>query len=348
MHYQQHTILALVQLVQTKGLGPKTLGGIIEKAAHLECDLEEVVTFSPDDLVSRFDLKREVAEGVAAAREGAETITHQLMEADVGVILKGDQDYPERLATRLKGRMPPLLFVRGRLSLLENSAVGFTGSRKASDRGVKIAGEVAYSLASKDVNIVSGYAFGVDLKAHESALEADGVTTFVLAEGILQFRPKREISEFLTGSNYLVISEFPPKMPWAVSTAMQRNHTICGLSDALVVIEAGEDGGTFEAAKTALGLKMPVFVVDYREPPPSARGNAKIIRNGARPLKSTNEGKPNLNELLQVIAHSTFDSPIEVIPRPAADLSKTESSNPTQLSLGFSDVSDESNPTDEE
>jgi DNA processing protein len=123
----------------------------------------------------------------------------------------------------------------------------------------------------------------------------------VLPEGILQFRPKPSIAELLTEENGVVVSEFPPKLPWSVSSAMQRNRTICGLVQALIVIEAGTSGGTWEAGQTALSLGIPLFVLDYPNPAPSGQGNPLLLRKGGRPLPCRPGAPPDLMLLLQAL-----------------------------------------------
>jgi DNA processing protein len=179
--------------------------------------------------------------------------------------------------------------------------VGFCGSRHATDRAIRFTARVAEALAARGVNVVSGYASGVDTAAHTAALRAHGMTTIVLPEGILQFRMKRELCEQDEPSGYLVISEFPPRLPWAAHNAMQRNTTICGLSDAVIAVEAGERGGTFEAGRTALQLGMPLFVVDYSEPSASTPGSSRLLRGGANPIKADDDGPLDLDGLLEVL-----------------------------------------------
>ena len=91
---------------------------------------------------------------------------------------------------------------------------------------------------------------------------------------------------------------------------MQRNRTVCGLSDALVVVEAGVSGGTFEAGKLALRLKMPLFVVDYAEPASSAAGNTYFLARGARALRrSITTGQANLEPLHRAVTTSSEPPP---------------------------------------
>jgi len=151
---------------------------------------------------------------------------------------------------------------------------------------------------------VSGYAHGVDLAAHSGALEAGGTTTAVLAEGILHFKIKESLREQFHDNelkNVTVVSEFPPNLPWKAHNAMARNRTICGLSDALVVIESGLEGGTFEAAKSALSFDEPLFCVEYADPAQSAAGNSWLVKHGAVSLRRSRTGLPNLSRVVEAV-----------------------------------------------
>jgi DNA protecting protein DprA len=193
------------------------------------------------------------------------------------------------------------LFAVGNLAILSRDAVSFCGSRKSSEFGIAITKNLATELASRGVNVVSGYAAGVDFTAHGSALESGGVTTIVLAEGILHFRPKREIAELITEENALVLSEFIPNTKWAAHYAMQRNRTICALSKAVVLIESGLNGGTFNAGETAQSLGVPLFVIDFEEPPESAEGNRHFLARGAMGLRPSPSGNLDVNPVLESI-----------------------------------------------
>ena len=199
------------------------------------------------------------------------------------------------------------MFVKGDLDLFQPPAVAFCGSRKASDKGLGITCDTARELALQRVNVVSGYANGVDLTAHRGALEAGGTTTLVLAEGILHFRPKHDIAALLESGRYLIVSEFPPRLKWLARSAMRRNRTICALADAVVVVESGLTGGTFAAAETARDFQRPLFVVEYAAPPPSAEGNRYFLEHGAVPLRADRNGKANLSSILSVLDLSDGD-----------------------------------------
>ena len=235
-------------------------------------------------------------------RKRAENEYEDLRRSGTHVLAIGDFRYPISLMRKLGNSAPLLLLCRGNLDLLNSPSVGFCGSRSASEKGLAAARDSAFSLAHAKVNVVSGYAAGVDLKAHEAALDAGGTTTVVLAEGLLRFKIKKDIRRVWDETRTLVISEFGAKGPWSVGNAMQRNKTICALSQALILIEAREQGGSIEAGKECLKLHMPLFAAVYEGSPESSRGNEAILGIGAtRLMKSRTTNLPNIRPVLDVV-----------------------------------------------
>src|ERR1019366_9236521 len=187
--------------------------------------------------------------------------------------------------------------------LLKHVSVGFCGSREASEKGMATARDCAMLLSNDNVNIVSGFAAGVDMNAHRAALAAGGTTTIVLAEGILRFRVKKEIRDVWDDSRTLVVSEFGPNLPWSVSHAMQRNKTICGLSRAMILIEARSTGGSIQAGRDCLRLGLPLFAAVYEGSPESATGNQELLQRGAKRLmKSRSRDLPNVRPIMDAIS----------------------------------------------
>jgi DNA processing protein len=87
-----------------------------------------------------------------------------------------------------------------------------------------------------------------------------------------------------------VVSTFLPGDPWQAWRAMERNRTILGLCDRLVVIEAGVRGGTLTAGKQALDADVPTWVLDDTDAPESAAGNRLLLEMGARPIPVSDRG----------------------------------------------------------
>lgn len=248
------------------------------------------------DLVGRFAGKVALAIGkLDDVREEADGLELN----DVHVIPFTDERYP----SNLKGLQdfPPLLYARGNLSLFNKAAIGICGSRNATQLGLRFSKKFGAFAAEYDVVVASGYAKGVDAAAHIGTLNANGETIMVLAEGIKHFRIKRDyrdVSDFFERS--LVVSQFYPNHIWHAAKAMTRNEVICGLSQALMVVEAREKGGTIAAGRECIKQGKPTLVVvDSREPQNTAPGNQRLIAEGGYPLRSTEEVKAVLEQISQ-------------------------------------------------
>lgn len=230
----------------------------------------------------------------------------------IEVISKGEEAYPSGLLEKLGSKAPDRLYCMGNLSLLDKKSVGFCGSRNASEKGLETAEDCSAQAAESDVVVVSGNAAGVDLHAHLQALKAGGETILVLPEGINSFSIRKPFREHWDWSRALVISQFEPDVPWRSYNAMARNKVILGLSCAMIVIEAGDRGGTLDAGKSTLEVNMPLFVARYADGGDQAKGNEILIGLGGIPLnrlRSTN--RANMEKVW-----AAFSDPNRVRPQP--------------------------------
>jgi DNA processing protein len=194
----------------------------------------------------------------------------KLIEEEIQIIFYDHEKYPSQLLELIKDH-PPILFCKGNIDLLNSTGVAIVGSRNASKKGLELAKEIAQKLAKKGINVISGYAKGIDTQAHIGALESNGTTTIVLSMGILNFSESK-ISEFFNKDKILIVSQFNPQVPWSAQNAMTRNELVCALSKAVIVIESGPEkeekngkihySGTYDAAKKAIKMGIPLFVID--------------------------------------------------------------------------------------
>ena len=271
------------RLFKTRGIGPKLLGSIA-KILEAENLKPEMLPLDHNDLTAQFPELAKILKGKIREEDSEKIFAayEQVIDHGINIIYPNHIDFPQHLL-----EIAPVLFVKGEKKRLRSDSVTIVGARDVSDKGVRITRNLSGELVSKGINIVSGYATGVDLEAHLGALEAGGTTTIVLSDGIKQLREKNAFKKFNWNRDVLVVSQFDPDTEWSAWNALERNQLVCALSKAVVVIESGPErdvegklSGTFITAKAALGLNLPVFVVNpscFDDPP---KGNADLITLG--------------------------------------------------------------------
>ena len=200
-----------------------------------------------------------------------------LISRDIYAVMRGMPEYPETLTHKGKC-FAPVLFCYGNVKLLRTEGVGMCGSRSVSDLGLKAATACGEEVSNRGLSVISGYAKGVDTATHLAALRSGGSTVIVLAEGFDHFRVKRVFADEFDLARIIVISQFAPTQPWLAHAAMTRNRIIFGLGRALVVVEAGEKGGTLAAGEGAIRLGRPVFVLNFGTETPA--GNRMLLSKG--------------------------------------------------------------------
>lgn len=210
-----------------------------------------------------------------------------------------------------RGGKAPVLSTLGNLALLDVPGLGFCGSRKASEKGIDVATDCAEQAVKAGFVVISGNAAGVDLAAHHTALAQGGATILVLAEGINSFRIRRELKPVWDWDRVLVISQFPAAAVWQAYRAMERNDVIIALSRAMIVVEAGDTGGTLAAGLRTLQVGKPLFVADYENIDAVAPGNAQLLAKGAMRLRRSREtGRANVAYLKEIAARQTPVQPV--------------------------------------
>jgi len=306
----------LMTLLDAPGVGPRRVRKILETWRN-----SRNASLSDTDLLRGTLTAAQVA-SLPESRERVMRHWEELEKQDIHVLSVVDPGYPERLKNALDDDAPLLLLCRGNQDLFRTQSVGFCGSREATEKGLATARDTADLLAREGINIVSGFAAGVDMNAHRAALTSGGTTTIVLAEGILRFRLKKEIRSDWDEHRTLVVSEFGPNLPWSVGHAMQRNRTICGISRALILIEARANGGSIQAGRDCLKLGLPLFAAAYEGMPESATGNEELLHHGAKRLmKSRATNRTNIRHVLEAVTSARvtierIQPPRQEIPAP--------------------------------
>lgn len=180
--------------------------------------------------------------------------------ADFDVLTVLDRRYPMQL--RHVQPLPPVLFVTGEL-LADEVGVSVVGSRDASAHGRQLAGAIARGLVERGFAVISGLANGIDAAAHHATLAAGGRPIGVLGTGINRVYPEtnRALHSRVAAAGVLV-SQFLPEQPPDRHTLALRNATMAGLSQASVIVEAGERSGSRVHARYALACRRSLIVTE--------------------------------------------------------------------------------------
>jgi DNA processing protein len=218
----------------------------------------------------------------------------KLKDEQVYIIGLDDERYPQSVKEKLKQNVPPILFCKGYLPLLNTKGISIVGSRDVSDFAIMLTKRIANRLAEHGFNVTSGYAKGVDTSAHLGALEGNGTTTMILSYGVNHLSIKKDIKDFNWEKNTLFVTQFMPYEKFSGQNAMIRNKLVCAMSQAVIVISSGPErdssgkmSGTFDAGLSALNMKVPLFVLepDLLKPTPP-KGNYDLIKMGGIALSN--------------------------------------------------------------
>jgi len=194
----------------------------------------------------------------------------RLKEAGIdnfGVRIEGTIDYPEKLQD---ADYPLVLFYyQGIWDLIFTRGVSVVGTRKPSEDAIKRTKRLVKELVKEDFTIYSGLAAGVDTAAHHTAIENGGKTIAVIGTPLWMSYPKEnaELQKEIA-KNHLLISQVPivSYQPNHIHfTRMffpERNKTMAALSEATIIVEAGETSGTLIQAKAALKQNRKVFILN--------------------------------------------------------------------------------------
>ncbi len=199
------------------------------------------------------------------------------------VIKKGDSEYPEHLA--ILPDSPEKLYCIGNIDLLQRRCIAVVGSRKCSEYGRQVAMRIGAVAAQNDIVTVSGMARGIDSFAHLGALRNGGQTIAVLGCGVdICYPPgNSQIYEEIKQKG-LVISETEPGTQALPYMFPRRNRIISGLSEAVVLTEAGTNSGALITAEIAATQGREVFCVPGNITNTYSLGSNKLLMDGARAI----------------------------------------------------------------
>ncbi len=214
------------------------------------------------------------------------------------IVTLADSYYPQAL---LNIPDPPLLlYVKGRLDLLNRSALAIVGTRNATRQGIRDAEAFAKSLSAHGLCIISGMAHGIDTAAHRGALYGLGSSVAVAGTGLDKVYPaaNRGLAHALAQQGAL-ISEFSLGTPPLATNFPRRNRLISGMSLGCLVVEASLQSGSLITARMALEQGREVFAIPGSIHAPQSKGCHALLKQGAKLVETA---KDILEELESAVA----------------------------------------------
>lgn len=199
--------------------------------------------------------------------------THHLIEAEkeiefiktnnIKATYFKDDNYPEKLKHCIDG--PLLLFQSGNINLKNQHIISIVGARKITTNGIAFCESLIDKLAPYNPIIVSGYAYGTDITAHKSAIKHNLQTIACLAHGLNTIYPKvhkKYMADMEKNGGFF--TDFWSTDSFDKNNFLKRNRIIAGLSEATIVIESAEKGGSLVTADIATSYNRDVFAVPGR------------------------------------------------------------------------------------
>ncbi|MBP3707293.1 MAG: DNA-processing protein DprA [Clostridia bacterium] len=222
-------------------------------------------------------------------RENLDNIAKYMVINNIKMVTCYDTEYPCKL--RLIKNRPIVLFYKGDISHINDESVAIVGSRNCTAYGRKCGNFFSYELASRNVNVISGLAIGIDAIAHCAALNANGKTYAVIGSGLDNIYPMQNIqlAKRIIEKGGAIITEYVIGTKPDKSNFPRRNRIISGIADAIIVVEASEKSGSLITANYAINQGKEVWAVPGNIFSNESKGTNKLINDGANVLTSMDD-----------------------------------------------------------
>jgi len=209
--------------------------------------------------------------------EKAEKELQFIKENHIDTLFYQDENYPDKLKHCIDG--PVLLFSSGNIDFKNRKIISIVGTRQITSYGMECCKKLIADLAPLNPIIVSGFAYGVDIVAHQAAMENNLQTIGVVAHGLNQIYPKvhtKYVAKMEENGGFLTdfwSSSNPDK-----ENFVKRNRIVAGMSEATIVIESADKGGSLITANMAVDYNRDVFAFPGRATDKYSQGCNNLIK----------------------------------------------------------------------
>ncbi|HWR93696.1 MAG TPA: DNA-processing protein DprA [Flavobacterium sp.] len=271
----EEELFYLLALLKVEGIGD-----ILAKKLLNHCG-------NSQEIFKNDKLKLSAIDGIGAVllKNLKDKIVFQKAESELKFIQKNnikthyflDDNYPARLKHCIDG--PVLLFASGNINFNNKKILSIVGTRQITSYGAEFCKNLITDLAPLNPIIVSGFAYGVDIVAHQAAMEHDLQTIGVVAHGLNQIYPKphkKFVSKMEENGGF--ITEFWSSSQPDKENFVKRNRIVAGISEATIVIESAEKGGSLITATMANEYNRDVFAVPGKTTDKYSQGCNNLIK----------------------------------------------------------------------
>jgi DNA processing protein len=291
--------MATAPLATLRAISPLTEMGAYEALwakpettfASLAKKFRDSLDFLPSDFVTEYD-----------AKYYSEVVLKLLRDAGVrqfGVRIHRAGEYPAKL--RDAEDPVELLYYRGSWDLVETRSVAVVGTREPSEQAIENTSRLVRLLVKDGFTVVSGLARGIDTAAHTSAVAAGGKTVAVIGTPLTHSYPKENAKlQEQIATDFLLISQVPvyrySKQTYIRNRTFfpERNKTMSALTEATIIVEAGQTSGTLIQARAALRQRRKLFILESCFQNPSLTWPHEFESRGAIRTKGYEDIRRNL------------------------------------------------------
>lgn len=271
-----HTLYQIA-LTRIPKVGPVTARNLISYCGNVE----QVFRESKRALLKIPGVGPQIASQIKHASgiiNESERILQIAQDNGVRILFYLDSDFPNRL--KHIPDSPLILYGKGNITGSADRVVSIIGTRKPTQYGLSMTEQIVHDLAKFQVQIISGLAYGIDIAAHRASLKYGLSTIGVLGSGIGRIYPDlhRNVAQQMMEQGGL-LTEFDFHVKPDRENFPMRNRLIAGLSDAVIVIESGQTGGSMITAQLAHGYHRDIFALPGRVNDRQSAGCLSLIQN---------------------------------------------------------------------
>lgn len=296
----------LMALSMVQGVGPSTQKRVLQYLKKRRMDWSKFWELNNDELKNIQLTNNQINSILKYKSECSICAEYEKLQfREIRVISFLDKEYPP-LLNELE-RAPLVLYARGPIiNHTQGLAVAVVGTRDMTSYGKRVTENIVSELVELGVSIISGFMYGIDTVAHQSALKFGGQTVGVVGFGLDHMYPDthQKVYEQCLADGMTFYSPFSPATQAKPGNFPARNQVVAGMSHAVLVTEAAAKSGSLITAGVAADLGREVFAVPGSIFSSYSEGTRQLVNQGAALINSGYELVDELSWPGSSIQHS--------------------------------------------